>query len=183
MLHLILGSMYSGKTSELIRLLTRAKIANKKVVLLRPETDNRPNLTHSRLTHDIEEVFVSSLSDVNWKNYDVIGVDEGQFFDENLVKQADHIASTKRKVIISALNGTSERGPFGVIQSLIPLVDDITFEHAVCTDCGSEFASCSFYKLGSKTESVIVGGENEYTALCRDCYNTRLSLEKENKIV
>lgn len=173
MLQLILGSMFSGKTTELIRRLTRAQIAGKKVVLLRPERDNRANLTHNQVNHEIEEKFVSSIKDINWKEYEVIGIDEGQFFNDDFVRRVDHVANTGRKVIISALNGTSEREPFETIQQLLPLADDITFEHAVCTDCGSEVASYSFYKLGSKTEAVIVGGKEAYTALCRNCYIKR----------
>lgn len=163
-----------GKTTELIRQLTRAKIAGKKVVLLRPSRDNRPNLTHSQLTHDIEEVFVSSVDDIDWREYDVIGVDEGQFFNNNFPERIDHVANTGRKVVISALNGTSERKPFETIQKLIPLVDDITYEPAVCTDCGSEHASYSYYKLGSKTENVKIGGGEAYTALCRNCYMEKM---------
>lgn len=175
MLQLVLGSMMSGKTTELIRRLTRAQIAGKRVVLLRPEKDDRPELTHNQINYDIEEIFVSSIDDINWKEYDVIGIDEGQFFNSGFARRVDHVANLNRKVIVSALNGTSEREPFETIQQLIPLADDITFEHAICTDCGSEYGSCSFYKLGSKTEAVKVGGKEAYTALCRNCYLKRMN--------
>lgn len=173
MLQLILGPMFGGKTTELIRRLTRAQIAGKRVVLLRPDKDNRPELTHNKVSYDIEERFVSSIDDINWKEYEVIGIDEGQFFNSDFARRIDHVASSNRKVIISALNGTSEREPFETILQLIPLADDISYEPAVCTDCGSEHASYSFYILGTKTEAVKVGGKEAYTALCRNCYIKR----------
>lgn len=175
MLQIILGPMFGGKTTELIRRLTRAQIGGKKVVLLRPKRDNRAKLTHSQSSHNLEEIFVSSVSDINWKEYEVIGIDEGQFFNSDFVQTVEKIANTSRKVIISALNGTSEREPFDTIQKLIPLSDDISYEAAVCTDCGSENGSFSFYKLGAKTEAVKVGGKEAYTALCRKCYLKRVN--------
>jgi thymidine kinase len=176
MLQLILGSMFGGKTTELIRRLTRASIAGKHVVILRPNTDNRSHLTHSQLTHKLEEKFVDSISEINWEEYDVIGVDEGQFFNSNFVDDVNKIADSGRKVIIAGLNGTSERKPFENIQALIPHVDDIIFMPAVCTNCGSEHGVYSFYKLGEKTQAVKVGGEEAYTALCRACYNEKSNI-------
>lgn len=174
MLTLILGGMFSGKTTELLRRLERAKIAGKEVILLRPKSDTRGVLTHSRLSHNIEEMFVSELDLDHLKQYDVVGIDEGQFFNHDFVKNVNWLADA-RQVYISALNGTSERTPFNTIQQLVPHADYIDFKTAVCTRCGTDHAAFSYYKAGKKTEDIKVGDEGEYTALCRDCWNLMMS--------
>lgn len=173
--------MMSGKTSELVRQLVRAQIAGKRVILLRPNTDNREFLTHSKLTHDIEEKFISSINEFDPKEYDVIGVDEFQFFPEDSAYKIDTIVNMDKIIIVSALNGTSERTTFQTVQNIIPLVDDIIFEAAVCTECGDDHAPFTHYKLGEKNEDVKVGGQHEYTALCRKCYIKKNSKSTSTK--
>lgn len=172
MIILILGPMMAGKTTELIRLLNREKIAGKDVLLVRPNTDNRGFLTHSGFVAGIEEVFVDEISEVNYNKYDVIGVDEGQFF-KNLSRDANKIADEEKLVIISALNGTSERDVFESVQELIPHAEIIDKKNAVCTECGSQHATFSYYKTGDKTDKVKTGDSHQYEALCRKCYNKK----------
>jgi len=172
MLTLILGPMFGMKTTELLRRLRRAQIAGKKVILFRPTTDTRDHLTHDKLSHNIEEKFTARLFFSDWEKYDIIGIDEGQFF-VSLAQDAAYFADKGKTVIISALNGTSERKPFDEIQKLIPEAEEIVKLNAVCMDCGSDFATFSYYKAGNKEKDVQVGDENEYMALCRGCYNAR----------
>ena len=174
MLTLILGPMFSGKTSELIRLLVRASIAGKKVVLLRPETDTRGFLTHDNKDYSLEEKFVSTVNIADCLDYDVIGIEEGQFFNSSFKESVNKLADMGKEVIISALNGTSEREPFDSIQSLIPDAETIIKLNAICTECGSEYGSYSFFRAGNKTDKVKVGDIHEYTALCRNCYKKHL---------
>lgn len=176
MITLILGPMFSGKTTELIRFLVRSQIAGKKVLLVRPTSDTRGFLTHDHKSHQLEEVFVEHLSDIeNIFDYNVIGVDEGQFFNGSFVHDANHLANQGKEVIISMLNATSEAKPFDNVQGLIPLAENIIRINAICTKCGSEYGSFSYYKLGRKTDKVKVGGSSDYTSLCRDCYNVMMS--------
>lgn len=176
MVTLILGPMMSGKTSELIRLLVRAQIAGKKVILVRPESDTRDYLTHDRKDHQLQEIKATSLSNIpNIFNYDVVGIDEGQFFNSMFMGDVNALANRGKEVIISALNGTSEAYPFENVQELIPWSESIIKLNAICTKCGSEYGAFSYYKPGKKTEKVHVGGAEEYTALCRDCYNMMMN--------
>jgi len=167
---LYLGPMFSGKTTALISELERAKFAKKNVILIRPNTDDRKFLTHSGMKPPIEEVFLDEVSQLSNKlEYDIIGIDEGQFF-LNLAHDVNFLANNGVKVIISALNGTSEREPFDNIQDLIPYVEEIDKKNAVCAECGSEYATYSYYKSGDKKDKIKTGGASDYSALCRSCY-------------
>lgn len=190
MIELILGPMYSGKTTELFRRLERHKITGRRVVMLRPEVDTRYRLTHEGLhTKTIETqlpwpVFsVRGIHPASCMEYDVIGIDEGQFF-PSLLQSINHEGpdgqqgildlvncAQPKHVIISALNGTSELGVWPTVQELIPHVERLDFLAAVCMDCGAD-AHFSFY-IGGKQQAVSVGGEGEYLALCRACYQQR----------
>ena len=174
MIELIIGPMFSGKSSELLRRLTRYKIAGKQTLLLRPERDTRGFFTHDKKENSVKEIFVDKIS--NFKdlyNYDVIGVDEGQFFED--LDIVDSWADQGLTVIISALNGTSEKKPFPSVQSIIPLADTIDKLSAVCTSCGED-AVFSFYKVGNKKSDIEIG-EDEYTALCRKCWNKKSDIK------
>lgn len=176
MVELIIGPMFSGKSSELLRRLTRYKIAGKSTILLRPKRDTRGFLTHDKKDNSIIEIFVENISDFkDVYDYDVIGVDEGQFFND--LKVVDILADMGLTVIVSALNGTSERTPFKSLQDIIPLADTITKLSAVCTNCGED-AQFSFYKVGNKENDIEIG-EDEYTALCRKCWNLKNNMKGE----
>ncbi len=173
MITLICGSMMAGKSSEMIRLLVRAKIAGKKTILIRPSMDDRGFLTHDKKTIDIKEISTDRLDYQLVKDYDVIGIDEAQFMPDNLLSYVNKIADSGKEVIICGLNGTSERKEFSNISSLIPYAEVIIKLNAICTECGSEYGAFSYFKDGNKSDDIKVGGSNEYTALCRKCYNSK----------
>lgn len=169
MIELIIGPMFSGKTTELLRRLTRLQIGGNSVLLLRPSIDTRGILTHDCLDHGIEEMFVDKVGNYErFYDIDVVGIDEGQFF-PGLADDITTLANMGKRIIISGLSATSEAEPFPEIQACIPISESITKLNAVCTQCGSQEGSFTFYKKGNKTEAVLVG-EHEYTALCRKCY-------------
>lgn len=168
--------MFSGKTSEMVRLLVRAQIAGKNVILLRPGIDNRGFLTHDRKNIEIEEVFVDKIIGgvLNILDYDIIGIDEAQFFKyPEAVKHINILADNGKEIIIAGLNGTSEREPFDTIQGLIPYAEEIIKLNAICTECGSEYGAYSYFLAGNKQDKVKIGDSHEYIALCRTCYNKR----------
>jgi len=181
MLQLIIGPMFSSKTSTLLTRLERAQIAGKRVILLRPNKDTREGLTHDDKPFKIEQLFVDKVFDLKHRyKYDVIGIDEAQFFNyPEFSTEIDTLAIT-HTVIACGLNGTSERTPFKSIQDLIPLCDTLSMLTAICTSCGSELGSFSYYTEGNKVSEVLVGGKGAYTALCRVCHaeNTRHKLEE-----
>lgn len=174
MIELIIGPMFSGKSSELLRRLTRYKIAGKQTLLLRPQRDTRGFFTHDKKENSVKEIFLENISDFkDLYNYDVIGIDEGQFFPD--LKIIDNWANLGITIIVSALNGTSEKKPFSPIQDIIPLSDRIDKLSAVCTSCGTD-AVFSFYKVGKKQNDIVVG-EDEYTALCRACWKEKNNMK------
>ncbi|MGL1893411.1 MAG: hypothetical protein OCD02_17375 [Spirochaetaceae bacterium] len=176
MIELIIGPMFSGKSSELLRRLTRYKIAGKQTLLLRPKRDTRGFFTHDKKENSVKEVFLENISDfTDLYDYEVIGVDEGQFFSD--LSAIDAWANKGITVIVSALNGTSEKKPFNSVQDIIPLADHIDKLSAVCTSCGED-ARFSFYKIGNKENDIQVG-EDEYTALCRVCWNEKSNMKGE----
>lgn len=175
MIELITGPMLSGKTTEMIRRLERYAIAGRKVAIFRPSIDSRENLTHSSYDHNIPiriAEYIWQFIDLA-KEFDVIGVDEVQFFDEEYVDVFDELAKDKL-IICSGLNATAERGKWSTVEQLVSKVDDIVFVHAVCNDCGSQTASRTYY-TGGKKQQVLIGGAESYIALCRSCYDKRIS--------
>lgn len=169
MITLIMGSMYSGKTSSAIRMLERAFIAKKKVVLLRPKTDTRKFLSHSEKDMEwLEQKFVD-LKEFDATDFSTVGIDEGQFFDGLKDFCLDNSLKGKH-IIVSALHATSECEMFDPIVKLIPYCEEIVKLNAICTKCGSEQGNYTHFLGGNKTEKVCVGGLNEYTALCDKCY-------------
>ena len=169
MITLIIGPMFSGKTTELLRRLNRSKIAGKKTILLRPEIDTRDKLTHDDLkTNGIEEKFLKDLDDINLDEYVVVGIDEGQFF-KNLATHANNLANKGKHVIIAGLDATSEQQPFEEILNTIPFAEEVVKLNAICSFCGSEYGSFTYFKAGRKKDKIVVGGLDLYQAICRKC--------------
>lgn len=167
--HLIIGPMFSGKTTELFRLAQRHTLAGRKVAVIKYKHDTRYDATQA-CTHDrrkmralvaenIEEVFEKV------RGYDVIGIDEGQFF-KDLVKYAQKLADLGKTVIVAALNGDYRQQPFPNIATMIPLAEKIEKLSAVCR-CGQ---SASFtFRMSDSTQVEVIGGEEIYRAVCRSC--------------
>ncbi|QHR82605.1 thymidine kinase [Brazilian porcupinepox virus 1] len=171
-IHLIIGPMFSGKSSELIRLIRRYKLANYKCKVIKYNNDNRYGNFNTLITHDsisIDAISTSLLSDtiISMNDIDVIGIDEGQFFDD-IVTYSEYMANNGKIVIISALDGTYQRKPFGKVLELIPLSEKVTKLSAVCMSC---FKDASFSKrICDNKEIQLIGGNDKYKSVCRECF-------------
>ena len=174
-IEVICGSMFSGKTEELIRRLRRAQFAKQKVEIFKPSFDTRYDDTNI-VSHNATEIpstpveaaaSILLLAD----GCDVVGIDEAQFFDEALVYVVSELADSGKRVIIAGLDMDFRRNPFGPMPQLMALADSVTKVHAVCMDCGLP-ANYS-YRLSSDDRTVLLGELDEYRPLCRECYHRR----------
>ena len=174
-IEVICGSMFSGKTEELMRRLRRAAIAKMKVEVYKPATDIRYD-QEKVVSHDANAVESTPLENAQMillyaSDADVVGIDEAQFFDEALVYVVSELADSGKRVIIAGLDMDFRRNPFGPMPQLMALADSVTKVHAVCMDCGLP-ASYS-YRLFSDDRTVLLGELDEYRPLCRECYHRR----------
>ncbi|RIJ46864.1 thymidine kinase [Maribellus luteus] len=172
-IEVVAGSMFSGKTEELIRRLKRAKIARQKVEIFKPSMDVRYSVTEV-VSHD--ENTIRSTPVENSANIlllsgdvDVIGIDEAQFFDNGLVDVVIKLADMGIRVIIAGLDMDFKGKPFGPIPGLMAVADYVTKVHAICVRCGS-IAQFS-HRLSEKEQVVLLGEKDIYEPLCRSCYN------------
>lgn len=170
-LNLILGCMFSGKTSELLNRYNRYNIANKKCLLVKYEDDIRYDddcvVTHNNIKIPATKALKLCAIDEISKNYDVICIDEIQFFDDAHIF-CDLWANKGKIVEVCGLNGTFERQPFEIISKLIPLCDNITYMKAICIKHGTD-AIFSRRKINN-TNTVVIGGNNIYSAADRKEY-------------
>lgn len=169
----IVGSMFSGKSEELIRRLRRARIARQKIQVFKPKIDDRFSkieiVSHSDMRHD--SIAVSNaeelLANVE-KDTEVIGIDEGQFLDEGLVQVANDLANRGIRVIIAGLDQDYTGKPFEPMPQLLAIAEFITKTHAICVKCG-ETANYSQRTMVSESR-VEVGASDKYEARCRKCF-------------
>jgi|GEM_PF-3439945 len=177
---LLLGPMFSGKSSLLLNEIDKATIAKIPCCIVRPKKDTREFFTHSKWEYrSFDSYNVANLKDVPAAQYDVICIDEGQFF-ESLVYSLEWVKMGKR-VFISALNGDRHQTEWKATQEMIPLVDDIIFLKAVCSKCGSYDAAFSYKVNDNSAAQVDIGGSEEsFIALCRDCLQIE-NAERENE--
>ena len=171
-IEVICGSMFSGKTEELIRRLKRARIANLKVEIFKPAIDTRYD-EQNVVSHD--EKFIVSTPVNNSLNIlllsegvDVVGIDEAQFFDSGLVEVCEQIAIRGTRVIVAGLDMDFRGKPFGPMPDLLAIADYITKVHAICMQCGN-IASRSYRKVPNNAQ-VMLGEKEEYEARCRTCF-------------
>ena len=171
-LEIICGSMFSGKTEELIRRLRRAEIAKQKVVIFKPAIDARYSNDHivSHNEQKLRSFPVHSAREIlqNCDAAQVIGIDEGQFFDAELVGVCNELAEKGKRVIVAGLDMDYRGKPFEPMPQLIAIAEQVTKTQAVCMQCG-EPASYT-QRLTEATERVVVGAKNIYEARCRKCY-------------
>lgn len=172
-IEVICGSMFSGKTEELIRRIKRAKIAKQKVEIFKPAIDVRYS-TLEVVSHDenaIRSTPVENSSNILLYSADVevIGIDEAQFFDRHLVNVSVQLANQGIRVIIAGLDMDFRGNPFGPMPGLMAVADYITKVHAVCVRCGN-IAQFS-HRLTEKEQVVLLGEKDIYEPLCRRCYN------------
>lgn len=178
---LITGPMYSGKTTRLIQEIEKFEIANKAYIVFKPAIDIRYGLTnisnHKGLK--VEAIPIKKSKDIfNFlqdKRYNLIAIDEAQFFDQDIVNIVQTLADTGYTVILSCLDMDFKRQPFEISSQLLSIADTVIKNKAVCERCGSFDAMYSFKLKGGESQ-IDVGGKDKYIAVCRKCY---LELEKE----
>jgi len=171
-IEVVCGSMFSGKTEELIRRIKRAKIANQKVLIFKPKKDIRYG-TDVVVSHD-ENKYESIPVDTSLEilqhigDANVIGIDEAQFFDEDLPAVCQKIAIRGSRVIIAGLDMDFRGVPFGPMPNLLAVAEYITKVHAICPHCGN--LATHSYRLSQETETVVLGEKDKYEPRCRVCY-------------
>ncbi|MCI6153907.1 MAG: thymidine kinase [Bacteroidales bacterium] len=171
-IEVICGSMFSGKTEELMRRLRRAVIAKMKVEVYKPATDVRYDESKV-VSHDAHAIDSIPLENAQMiliyaSDADVVGIDEAQFFDNVLIDVVHELADSGKRVIIAGLDMDFRRNPFGPMPQLMALADSVTKVHAVCVDCGKP-ANYS-YRLSDDDRQVLLGELDEYRPLCRECF-------------
>jgi len=171
-IEVIAGSMFSGKTEELIRRLKRAKIAKLKVEIFKPAMDTRYSLAEV-VSHDENSILSTPVENSGnimllTGDVDVIGIDEAQFFDHGLIDVSVSLANMGIRVIIAGLDMDFKGNPFGPIPGLMAVADHITKVHAICMRCG-DVAQFS-YRFSKADKLVLLGEKDEYEPLCRSCY-------------
>ena len=171
-IEVICGSMFSGKTEELLRRLRRAKIARQKVEIFKPAIDTRYSqaevVSHDRNAILSTPVEHSSNILLLSSEVEVVGIDEAQFFDEGLIDVCQQLADQGMRVIIAGLDMDFKRVPFGPIPGLCAIADDVIKVHAICLSCGN-LASYS-HRLVKNDKQIMLGETEEYQPLCRKCY-------------
>lgn len=172
-IEVICGSMFSGKTEELIRRLKRAEFAKQRVEIYKPKIDTRYSeeevVSHDKTTITSTPVESSGSILLMTSEVDVVGIDEAQFFDDGLVDVCSKLADSGIRVIIAGLDMDFKRKPFGPMPALMAIADDVYKVHAICVRCGA-LAYVS-HRLVEGDKQVLLGEMNEYEPICRDCYN------------
>lgn len=172
-IEVICGSMFSGKTEELIRRLNRAKIAKQKVEIFKPKVDTRYDDTNvvSHNENVITSTPVETASQIMLYAEDasVIGIDEAQFFDDDLFNVCNQLADRGIRVIVAGLDMDYLGNPFGPIPKIMAVAEDVTKVHAICMRCGN-LAHYS-HRTVSNDKLVMLGEKDTYEPLCRNCFN------------
>lgn len=171
-IEVICGSMFSGKTEELIRRLKRAKFAKQTVEIFKPKIDTRYSddevVSHDKNSIRSTPVESSGSILLMSNDVDVIGIDEAQFFDEGLVDVCNKLADQGIRVIIAGLDMDYRGVPFGPMPGLCAIAEDVYKVHAICVRCGS-LAYVS-HRLVESDKRVLLGETLEYEPICRDCF-------------
>jgi thymidine kinase len=175
-IEVITGSMFSGKTEELIRRLRRAQFAGLKVEIFKPSLDKRYSETRV-VSHDDKSIISTPVDNASAilllaDDVNVIGIDEAQFFDNSIVEVCNTLADNGIRIVIAGLDMDFMGKPFGPMPALIAVAEYVTKVHAICMRCGN-LAQYSFRK-SEDANVVLLGEKNLYEPLCRNCYNTAL---------
>ena len=170
----ITGSMFSGKTEELIRRLRRAQFAGLRVVIFKAAVDKRYSETRV-VSHDERSIVSTPVDHASAilllaGDADVIAIDEAQFFDNSLVEVCNQLANSGIRIIVAGLDMDFMGKPFGPMPGLLAIAEHVTKVHAICMRCGN-LAQYSFRK-NDDPKVVLLGEKNLYEPLCRSCYNT-----------
>lgn len=181
-IEVICGSMFSGKTEELIRRLNRAVIAGQKVEIFKPALDNRYH-AENVVSHDktsIRSTPVQFAGDILLLsgNSHVVGIDEAQFFDAEIVKVCSMLANKGKRVILAGLDMDFQGQPFGYMPQLMAIAEFVTKIHAICMNCG-DVASYSFRRSAGR-DRVMLGEKEAYEARCRKCFWEAMANDKKH---
>lgn len=181
-IEVVAGSMFSGKTEELIRRLKRAKYAKQRVEIFKPQIDTRYS-EQEVVSHDSNSILstpVSSSGNILLlaHNVDVVGIDEAQFFDMNLPNVCNQLADQGIRVIVAGLDMDFRGKPFGPMPNLMAIAEYVTKVHAICVHCG-DLAHYS-HRTTDAEKLVLLGETDVYEPLCRLCYNKVLA--ESNKV-
>lgn len=172
-IEVVCGSMFSGKTEELIRRLNRAKIAKQSVTIFKPKIDTRYHavdiVSHNQTA--IPSIPLDNSTQIPGLagDCDVVGIDEAQFFDVEIIKVVNELANQGKRVVIAGLDMDSNGIPFGPMPALMSIAEYVTKVHAICVKCG-DIAHYS-HRMVANEEQVMLGETDSYEALCRRCYN------------
>lgn len=177
-IEVVCGSMFSGKTEELIRRLRRAQFANQKIAIFKPVIDKRYSDVEvvSHDFHKITSTPVSSPAEMLDKitpDVEVVGIDEAQFFDGSLVEVCQTLAGRGVRVIAAGLDTDYLGKPFGAMPQLMAVAEDVQKVHAICVKCGN-LANHS-HRLSKSHDLVLLGEKDVYEPLCRACFNRALA--------
>jgi len=175
-IEVVCGSMFSGKTEELIRRMKRAVFAKQSVEIFKPSIDTRYSeedvVSHDHNSITCTPIDSSSAILLLAADIDVVGIDEAQFLDEGLVDVCNELANKGVRVIVAGLDMDFKGIPFGPMPALCAIADDVTKVHAICVKCGS-LAYVS-HRMVDEERRVLVGEKMEYEPLCRGCYQKAL---------
>ncbi len=176
-IEVICGSMFSGKTEELIRRMRRAQFAQQDLIIYKPKIDNRYS-SEEVVTHRGERIPAMVVQDASellahWSHQKVVGIDEVQFFDEKIVSVCVELAKNGVRVICAGLDMDFSGQPFGAMPKLLAVSEYVTKVHAICVSCGA-LAQFS-HRLVQQQDQVLLGEKNHYEPLCRKCYNDKVN--------
>lgn len=179
-IEVVCGSMFSGKTEELIRRMKRAMFARQRVEIFKPSIDKRYSdedvVSHDRNVIPSTPVDSSATILLLSSDIEVVGIDEAQFLDQGLVDVCNQLANRGVRVIVAGLDMDFKGVPFGPMPALCAIADEVTKVHAICVRCGA-LAYVS-HRLVKNTKQVMLGEKAEYEPLCRECYQTAIEKEK-----
>ncbi len=179
-IEVITGSMFSGKTEELIRRLKRAQIAKQKVAIFKPELDKRYS-EKEIVSHDqssIPSIPIKHPAQIleHSNEAEVIGIDEAQFFDDSIIEICNDLANKGKRVIIAGLDMDYQGKPFGPMPALMAIAEYVTKVHAICIKCGN-LAHFS-HRITASNSLIELGEKDKYEPLCRACYLEAIKKEK-----
>lgn len=179
-IEVVCGSMFSGKTEELIRRMKRAMIAKQRVEIFKPTIDTRYSdeevVSHDKNSIPSSPVDSSASILLLSTDIEVVGIDEAQFFDEGLVDVCNQLANRGVRVIVAGLDMDFKGKPFGPMPALCAIADDVTKVHAICVKCGS-VAYVSHRKVAEE-KRVLLGETAAYEPLCRSCYQKTVNTDQ-----
>lgn len=188
-IELIVGCMFSGKSEEMIRRVKRAIIANQKAIVFKPHIDKRYDkdkvVSHNGIK--IEAVVVNHSQEIleKSKDYDVVAIDEAQFFDPQLIEVVEELAEQNKRVIIAGLDQDFRGEPFSIMPHLMAIADSVDKLHAICVVCGAVATKSQRLIEGQPapydSPTIVVGAIETYQPRCRKCFQKPVKVKEFNK--